>query len=70
MDHPAWGRALTADGIGPLIPDGLDATLVLVRHGESTYIAEGRFQGRADSPLTEIGERQAALVAARLAAAA
>jgi probable phosphoglycerate mutase len=50
-----------------LIPDGLDATLVLVRHGESTHIAEGRFQGQADSPLTEIGRRQAELVAARLA---
>jgi broad specificity phosphatase PhoE len=39
-----------------------------VRHGESTFIAEGRFQGRADSPLTAIGRRQAALVAARMAA--
>ncbi|MFL5674640.1 MAG: histidine phosphatase family protein, partial [Chloroflexota bacterium] len=43
-------------------------TLVFVRHGESTLIAEGRFQGRADTPLTDIGRRQAALVAARLAA--
>ena len=76
MDHPTRGRALTptqgrreaADPTDPLIPAGLDATLVLVRHGESTLIAEGRFQGQADSPLTEIGRRQAALVAARLAA--
>ncbi len=67
MDDPAGERALTGDPGDPLIPDGLDATLVLVRHGESTYIAEGRFQGQADSPLTDIGERQAALVAARLA---
>ena len=43
------------------------ATLALVRHGESTYVAEGRFQGRHDPPLTALGERQAALVAARLA---
>jgi probable phosphoglycerate mutase len=43
------------------------ATFALVRHGESTYVAEGRFQGRHDPPLTELGERQAALVAARLA---
>ncbi|MFL5673993.1 MAG: histidine phosphatase family protein, partial [Chloroflexota bacterium] len=62
------GRPLTADAEAPLIPDGLDATLVFVRHGESTLIAEGRFQGRADTPLTDIGRRQAALVAARLAA--
>ena len=61
-------RSPTTADETPLIPDGLDATLVLVRHGESTLIAEGRFQGRADSPLTEIGRRQAALVAARLAA--
>lgn len=67
MDDPAGERALTGDPGDPLIPDGLDATLVLVRHGESTYIAEGRFQGQADSPLTDIGQRQAALVAARLA---
>ena len=53
---------------GPLIPAGLDATLVLVRHGESTYIVEGRFQGQADTPLSPRGVRQAALVAERLAA--
>jgi broad specificity phosphatase PhoE len=52
---------------GPLGPDGLDATVVLVRHGESTFIAEGRFQGQADSPLTPDGLRQAELVARRLA---
>ena len=67
MDDPSGGRALTA-GRGPLIPDGLDATLVLVRHGESAFIAEGRFQGQADSPLTPLGLRQAALVAGRVAA--
>lgn len=64
MDDPAGGRALNP----PLIPADLDATLVLVRHGESTYITERRFQGQADSPLTERGLRQAALVAERLAA--
>jgi len=40
---------------------------VLVRHGESTWVAEGRIQGRADPPLSELGRRQAALVASRLA---
>jgi broad specificity phosphatase PhoE len=44
-----------------------DATLVLVRHGESTYVAEGRFQGRSDPPLSPLGERQAQLVGERLA---
>ena len=70
MDDPARGRTLTRapDVHDPLVPDGLDATLVLVRHGESTFIAEGRFQGQADPPLTAVGRRQAALVAERLAA--
>jgi phosphoserine phosphatase len=67
VDHPARGRTLTAAAL-PLIPDGLDATLVLVRHGESTFIVEGRFQGRAESPLSATGRRQAALLGSRLAA--
>jgi broad specificity phosphatase PhoE len=46
---------------------GLDATLVFVRHGESTAIVEGRFQGHLDVPLSESGRRQAELVAHRLA---
>jgi probable phosphoglycerate mutase len=45
----------------------VDATLALVRHGESTWIAEGRFQGRADPPLTDLGARQSEALAARLA---
>ena len=56
-----------ADGSRPALPPGLAATLVLVRHGESTYVAEGRFQGRHDPPLSALGERQALLVARRLA---
>jgi probable phosphoglycerate mutase len=52
---------------GDLIPDRLDATLVLVRHGESEYIVEGRFQGQAETPLSPVGLRQAALVGERLA---
>ncbi len=55
------------DGPTPLIPAGLDATLVLVRHGESEYIVQGRFQGQAETPLSPTGLRQAALVAERLA---
>jgi probable phosphoglycerate mutase len=55
------------EALEPLIPDLLDATLVLVRHGESEYIVEGRFQGQAETPLSDMGLRQAALVAERLA---
>ena len=50
-----------------LVPAGLDATLVLVRHGESEFIVEGRFQGRAETPLSAVGLRQAERVAERLA---
>ena len=49
------------------IPEGLDATLVLVRHGESEWIREGRFQGQAETPLSGLGLRQAALAGERLA---
>ncbi len=44
------------------------AILALVRHGESTWIDEGRFQGRGDPPLSAAGQRQAEAVATRLAA--
>jgi len=65
VDHSPRERPLT--GTPPLIPDGLDATLVLVRHGESTFIVEERFQGQSETPLSPRGLRQAGLVALRLA---
>ena len=66
MDDPARGRTLSTDDASP-IPAGLDATLVLLRHGESQFIVEGRFQGQANTPLSEAGRRQAELAGARLA---
>jgi probable phosphoglycerate mutase len=50
------------------VPGDLAASLVLLRHGQSVWLAEGRFQGRADTPLSALGRRQAALAGARLAA--
>jgi broad specificity phosphatase PhoE len=44
------------------------ARLFLVRHGESTWNAEGRWQGQADPPLSARGEAQAAQAARTLAA--
>ena len=35
-------------------------SLLLIRHGQSTWNAEGRWQGQADPPLSETGRRQAA----------
>jgi probable phosphoglycerate mutase len=41
--------------------------LIVVRHGETTWNREGRFQGHLDSPLTVEGEEQARALARRLA---
>ncbi len=51
----------------PIVPEGLDATLVLLRHGESEYIVRNLFQGQAETPLSPQGLRQAALAGERLA---
>jgi broad specificity phosphatase PhoE len=42
--------------------------LVLVRHGITDWNREGRFQGHLDPPLSDLGRREAALVAERIAA--
>ena len=65
MDDPPGTRPLSPSA--GLLPDELEATLVLLRHGESTAIVEGRFQGRLDTPLSPLGTRQAELVGGRLA---
>ncbi len=38
--------------------------LLVVRHGESSWNADGRWQGQADPPLSPLGERQAEAAAA------
>jgi broad specificity phosphatase PhoE len=50
-----------------IVPDGLDATILMVRHGESEWVAEGRFQGHGDPELSPLGHRQARLTARRIA---
>jgi probable phosphoglycerate mutase len=37
----------------------LETRIVLVRHGQSTWNADGRWQGQADPPLSPLGEAQA-----------
>lgn len=41
--------------------------LLLLRHGQSTWNADGRWQGQADPPLSPLGEDQARDAARRLA---
>jgi probable phosphoglycerate mutase len=41
--------------------------LLLIRHGESTWNAEGRWQGQSDPPLSERGRIQARVLALALA---
>lgn len=40
--------------------------ILLVRHGQSLWNAEGRWQGQADPPLSELGGSQAAEAATRV----
>jgi probable phosphoglycerate mutase len=44
-------------------------TLVLVRHGETTWNREGRFQGHIDIPLNDAGRAQARALRQRLGTA-
>ncbi len=43
------------------------ATLILARHGETDWNRDGIWQGHGDPPLNELGRRQAAELARRLA---
>jgi probable phosphoglycerate mutase len=54
-------------GAAPLIPADLDAVLVLLRHGQTQFIVENRFQGAMEAPLTALGEQQARQAGRRLA---
>ena len=43
-------------------------SVLLVRHGQTTWNAEGRWQGWADSPLSDLGHRQAKAAAGAIGA--
>jgi probable phosphoglycerate mutase len=60
----------TGPGTGAAAPPP-DTTFLLLRHGATAHTAQRRFSGctGANPPLSAVGERQAALVAARLRAA-
>jgi len=46
----------------------MGAELLLIRHAESEWNAEGRWQGHGDPPLSAVGREQAARLAERLRA--
>lgn len=46
----------------------MTTTILLIRHGQTDWNAEGRWQGHADVPLNELGRQQAQLLAGRLKA--
>lgn len=47
-------------------PHADDRRLLVLRHGQSEWNAEGRWQGQADPPLSALGEEQAREAAKRL----
>lgn len=61
-----WGEPDPAAAL-PVPRDGHPTRFLVVRHGESSYGAQGRFTGREDVPLTGTGRRQAGAVADRIA---
>ncbi len=75
MDPPRGRRERSA--ATPVVSGPVDALatvpvvaldLLLVRHGQSEWNALGRWQGQADPPLSELGQRQAAHAAGVLGA--
>ena len=66
-----WAPAPPGSSVGLAIPYLRGVTrrprhLLLVRHGQSEWNAENRWQGQADPPLSELGEEQARDAAGRL----
>lgn len=48
------------------MPETAPSLVLLVRHGQSTWNAEGRWQGQQDPPLSALGARQARSAAGSL----
>ena len=63
---------LRPGAVGPKLPRATAALpspmarILLVRHGQSEWNADGRWQGQADPPLSELGEQQAVAAARAL----
>jgi broad specificity phosphatase PhoE/RimJ/RimL family protein N-acetyltransferase len=58
LDRAAWnGRWMVSTA--PLPPDATRTRFTLIRHGETAWNANGRWQGHAPVPLNDEGRRQA-----------
>jgi len=68
MRHPdaVWVPAPSESANDARIVGGMN--VLLVRHGETPWNREGRYQGRTDTELTPEGQAQASRLGARLAA--
>lgn len=45
------------------VTEGLTTTMLMIRHGQSEWNAEGRWQGQLDPDLSELGQEQARVAA-------
>ncbi len=52
----------------PSVPDRPPTTVYLIRHGATAWNAAGRWAGRAEMPMSDLGRAQIERLAARLAA--
>ena len=65
--RPTIGAAALVDASPRFFPSRPVTELILIRHGETEFNRQGRFQGWIDAPLNEHGRRQAERLAAQLA---
>ncbi|MGZ4756794.1 MAG: histidine phosphatase family protein, partial [Acidimicrobiia bacterium] len=61
-DRPRWSSGTASSSSSKPATDPHVSTpnrvrILLARHGQSTWNAAGRWQGRADPPLSELGQR-------------
>jgi broad specificity phosphatase PhoE len=67
-DSHGGAASARPDAEGDALPLVRPLTLILVRHGETAFNAEGRIQGHRDVPLSDAGREQARRLGRRLAA--
>lgn len=61
-------RSWPSTETGPLLGSGHVTRVLLIRHGQSVWNADGRWQGQENPPLTTLGRKQAQLASHALGA--